>query len=377
MTPGKERHIDPQSFRQHGAPGFYQDQQPWPRLWFVQIRSGNLGRGLHCGQAGRTAPSPGPLSLSFPTSRPLLTLPLLLPLSLPSPQIHTKRGHLSPPKSHQLYCPPHILPTSQEHAETAGQEAPQDGPHLPFWRSLLSPARGGHKRGRRGAGAAAAAAGLHVHASQLSRERRKKGARQGSTRAAAAALSTAPLWPGFARRQRLLPSRRLLPRRAASPAQLLIQPLPLTQGRRDTVCLPPPRLPAKISLRAVEPRPLEPPPLQLWKKAGVRAGPLLGNPGRCAGGAEESCREKAVRRHIPTGLFPGPPRGGREATSNNIGAGVAGTTFCGSAGPPPSPLFVPLLLAQPGGVEGLRRLPPGPGLWGRGRPEAAELQAHA
>lgn len=163
----------------------------------------------------------------------------------PPPDTHKTRPPL-PLKSHQLCRPPRILPTSQEHAETAGQEAPQDGPHLPFWRSLLSPARGSHKRGRRGAGAAAAAAGLHAHASQLSGERRKKEARQGSARAAAAAaLSTAPLWPGFARRQRLLPSRRLLPRRAASPAQLLIQPLPLTQRRRDTVCPPPPRLPTK------------------------------------------------------------------------------------------------------------------------------------
>lgn len=78
------------------------------------------------------------------------------------------------------------------------------------------------------------------------------------------------------------------------------------------------------------------------------------------------------------GLFPGPPRGGREATSNNIGAGVAGTTFCGSAGPPPAPLFVPLLLAEPGGAKGPRRLPPGPGLWGAaGQRRLAELQAHA
>lgn len=96
----------------------------------------------------------------------------------------------------------------------------------------------------------------------------------------------------------------------------------------------------------------------------MHAEPLLGNPGRCAGEEEESCRGKAVRRRIPMGLFTGPPRGGREATSNNIGAGVAGTTFCGSAGQPPAPLFVRLLLAEPGGAKGPRRLPPGHGLWG-------------
>lgn len=60
----------------------------------------------------------------------------------------------------------------------------------------------------------------------------------------------------------------------------------------------------------------------------------------------------------------GPPRGGREATSSNIGAGVVGTTFCGSAGRPPAPLFVRLQPAEPGGAPSPRPLPPGPGLRG-------------
>lgn len=190
--------------------------------------------------AGRSAQPLLPGPLLPPSPRPGLSR-LLFPSFASPPPIPPRRHNRprrppSPRKSHQLSRPPAFSPTSQEHAETAGQEAPQDGPHLPFSRSLLSPARGGPNRGRRGAGAAAAAAGLHAHASQLSRERRKKrGARQGSARAAAAAaLSTAPRRPELARRQRLLPSRRLLPRRPASPAQLLIQPLPLTQRRRDT-----------------------------------------------------------------------------------------------------------------------------------------------
>lgn len=217
-----------------GGSGCHPVREAGRRLRSAPTRWAKRGGG--CSVAGRSTQPllPGP-SLP-PSPRPGLSRLLfpcfasLPPLPPPTPQNEAP----SPPKPTNFPIPP-LLPTSQEHAETAGQEAPQDGPHLPFSRSLLSPARGSPKRGRRGAGAAAAAAGLHAHASQLSRERRKKGARQGSARAAAAAaaLSIAPLRPGLARRQRLLPCRRLLPRRPAAPAQLLIQPLPLTQRRRD------------------------------------------------------------------------------------------------------------------------------------------------
>ena len=245
----------------------------------------------------------------------------------PSPQTHTKQGHL-PPKSHQLSRSP-PFPTSQERTETAGQEAPQDGPHLPFSRSLLSPARGGQKRGRRGAGAAAAAAGLHAHASQLSRERRKKGARQGSARAAAAALSTAPLCRGLARRQRLLPSRRLLPRRPASPAQFLIQPLPLTQRRRDTAVPPPPRVAAKVSLRAGEPLPRRRLPSSCGRRWGAARTASAWRPREICQASSGELGGKGLPPAHSYGILSwvgrcGPPRGGREATSNNIGPAWSG-----------------------------------------------------
>lgn len=329
-TPGKNRHKDPQSLRQNEAPGVHPDKQPGMRLRFVQGRSGTLGRGLHCGQAERTAPSPGPLSLSFPTTRPLLAPLPPSPPSLPLPPV-THKTRPPPPQIPPTFAPP--LPTSQESTETAGQEAPQDGPHLPFSRSLLSPARGGQKRGRQGAGAAAAAAGLHAHASQLSRERRKKGARQGSARAAAAALSTAPLCRGLARHQRLLPSRRLLPRRSASPALLLIQPLPLTQRRRDTTGPPPPppppRIAAKVSLRAGEPLPRRRLPCSYERKWGTARTASAWRPREIRQESRGELEGKGLPPAHSYGILSwagrcGPPRGGREATSNNIGPAWSG-----------------------------------------------------
>ena len=56
---------------------------------------------------------------------------------------------------------------------------------------------------------------------------------------------------------------------------------------------------------------------------------------------------------------------------------MVGTTFCGSAEPPPAPLFVRLPPAEPGGASNPRRLPPGPGVMGGGGLGAAELQVHA
>ena len=239
VTPGRKRHTDPQSLGQNGAPGGRGVTRPGRPYGGSALprRGGQSEAGAAAWPGGARSPfSRAPLSLlPHDQASPGSSSPASPP-SLPSPPPHRRTRPPPPPKPTNFPVPP-LLPTFQEHAEIAGQEAPQNGPHLPFSHSLLSPARGGPKRGRRGAGAAAAAAGLHAHASQLSRERRKKRARQGSARAAAAAaaaaLSTAPLRPGLARRQRLLPCRRLLPRRPASPAQLLIQPLPLTQRRRD------------------------------------------------------------------------------------------------------------------------------------------------
>lgn len=340
------------------------------------VRKPRQGSALWSGRA------PGPFSrpLLSPSPRPGLSSLLFPFFSLPPlPPRHTQNKATSPQKPTNFPVPC-TLPTSQEHAETAGQEAPQDGPHLPFSRSLLSPARGGQKRGRRGAGAAAAAAGLHAHASQLARERRKKGARQGSARAAA--LSTAPPLPGLARRQRLLPSRRLLPRRPASPAQFLIQPLPLTQRRRDTSLPPPPLVFAKVFLRAAEPPPSAPPPGQLWKEVGGARTASAWRPRGVRPASRRELEKKGRPATHSNGIFSwaggfGPPCGGREATSNNIGTGVVGTTFCGSAGPPPAPLFVRLPPAEPGGASNPRRLPPGPGVMGPGGLGEAELQVHA
>lgn len=278
------------------------------------------------------------------------------PPSFPLPPVtHKTRPPPPPPKSHQLSRSP--LPTSQERTETAGQEAPQDGPHLPFSRSLLSPARGGQKRGRRGAGAAAAAAGLHAHASQLSRERRKKGARQGSARAvAAAALSTAPLCRGLARRQRLLPCRRLLPRRPASPAQLLIQPLPLTQRRRDTAGPPPPppRVAAKVSLRAGEPLPRRRLPFSHERKWGAARAASAWRPREIRQTSGAELEAKGLPPAHSYGILSWAGRGGREATSNNIGPAWSGL----------------LSAARPG--RRLRR-----SLCGRCRPSQVEVRAPA
>ena len=59
---------------------------------------------------------------------------------------------------------------------------------------------------------------------------------------------------------------------------------------------------------------------------------------------------------------------------------MVGTTFCGSARPPPARVFVRLLPAEPGEAPGPRRPPPGPGprgAAGDGGPGPVKPQVHA
>lgn len=133
---------------------------------------------------------------------------------------------------------------------------------------------------------------------------------------------------------------------------------------------PPPRVAAEVSLRAGEPPPSAPPPGRFRKGERAARTASAGRPremrGASKSGQEGKGRPAAHSDGILSRAGPfGPPRGGREATSNNIGAGVVGTTFCGSAGPPPALLFVRQPRAEPGGVLGPRRPPPGPGRRGR------------
>lgn len=194
------------------------------------------GAGQGCALRPGAAPDRGPLRRAAPQRQ---ASPRRCPRRLPSP--FPDPGNFPRPRL-----------TSQQHAEAAGQEAPQHGPHLPPHRarSRPSPATGGQGTRGRGAGAAAAAAGLHAHAFR-GREKKEKGARQGSS---------APLRPGLARRQRLPPCRRLLPRRLTSPARRLIQPLPLAAaqgsaaGPPPSPCAPDPP-PQRAAAGPREPRP--------------------------------------------------------------------------------------------------------------------------
>lgn len=78
------------------------------RLRSAQIRSGNLGRGLHCGQTGRPAPSPGPFALLPHDQASPRSYSPFSP-SLPSPQTHTKQGH-PPPQTLPTFPSPPLFP---------------------------------------------------------------------------------------------------------------------------------------------------------------------------------------------------------------------------------------------------------------------------
>lgn len=96
-----------------------------PRPAALSGRSAGPGRGVHRGRA--RPPIAGPFLARHPGTRPL------------SPG-RCPRRHPSPPPTPATLPRPRL--TSQQHAEAAGQEAPQHGPHLP--RSAR--ARGPHRR---------------------------------------------------------------------------------------------------------------------------------------------------------------------------------------------------------------------------------------
>lgn len=278
--------------------------------------------------------------------------------STPSPRLtpsppprHTRNKATSPPNPTNFPAPPSHLSGARRNCRPGGSSGRPPSSLLAF-SSLTGeglPQEGeARSRGGRRSGRSARSC------FQLPRERRKKGARQGSARAAA--LPTAPLCPALARRQRRLPSRRLLPRRPASPRRSSFSPF-LSRSGAGIRRLP--RGSSRMSPCARTGSSLGVASRALRRGSeGPRVRPPLGDPGRSARKTEASWRGKTARRHIPMGFFP---CGGREATSDNIGTGVVGTTFCGSARRPPAPLFVRTSPADPGGAAFFRRLPPGRG----------------
>lgn len=287
-----------------GGPGGYPHRLLMVNLESsVPTRSGRRGGG--CIVAGRSAQPllPGP-SLP-PSPRPGLS-PLLFPFFASLPPLPPDTQNEAPsPQNPTNFPRPRAshLSGARRNCRPGGSSGRPPSSLLAF-ASLTGEGRPeeGEARSRGGRGSGRSARSCFP---AFRRERRKKGARQGSARAAAA-LSTAPLRPGLARRQRLLPSRRLLPRRPASPAQFLIQPLPLTPRRRDTGSRRRHGSPPRSPCARASPLPRHRLPGGLEKERGPRARPRLADPGKCEGRAKAGRRGKAARRRIPMGFFPGP-----------------------------------------------------------------------
>lgn len=311
----------------------------------------------------RTAPSPGPLSLPLlphhQASLSSLLFPVFsLPSSLPSPQTHKTRP---PPLQNPTNFPvPPLFSPLRSTQKLQARRLLRTAPIFPS-RVLLSYRRGAARRG--GGEEPGRPPQRQVCTLMLSREKKERG--------------TSRL---RARRRRPL-YRAALPRARATPASAPIPPPPPAAphfpraaphsvsssraARRDTAsrrCL------QGSPTRSPYARPAPPsatPSAQVGKEVRTHVHTCAWRPREmyrvCRGLLKGRGRPAAHSDGIlsRSGSF-GPPRGGREATSKNIGAGVVGTTFCGLAGPPPAPLFVRLAAAEPGGAPCPRRQSPGP-----------------
>lgn len=250
---------------------------------------------------------PGP-SLS-PSPRPGLSwllFPLLLPPS-PSPQSHTKQGHL-PPKSHQLSRPP--FPPLRRAQKLQARRLLRTAPIFPS-RVLFSHRRGAARKG--GGKEPGRPPQRQVCTLMLpsfpEREERKGHVRAprapppppslprrsaGGSRDTSVCFHPAASSPGAP-----------LPPRCSSFSLFLSRSgagIPRARRRRRRRHGSPRRSPcarASPSLGAASRAATK-------ESGGPRARPLLGDPGRSARKAEASWREKASRRRIPMGFFPGP-----------------------------------------------------------------------
>lgn len=248
-----------------------------PRPAALSGRSAGPGRGVHRGRA--RPPIAGPFLARHPGTRPLS--PGRCPRRHPSPPLPDP-GNFAPASPH--------LSAARRSCRPGGSSARPPSSPLGA-RSRPSPATGGQGTRERGAGAAAAAAGLHAHAfrgrEEKTEKKKEKGARQGSS---------APLRPGLARRQRLPPCRRLLPRRPTSPARRLIQPLPLAAAQGFAAGpLPSPCAPDPSTAR----RRRSP-----GAAAAARAHSPPSVPARWASQAPAGGRGKVFPGRIPMGFFP-------------------------------------------------------------------------
>lgn len=349
---------------------------------------GKARRGLQRGRAEHAAPSPGPLSPSFPTTRPLpAPLPLLrLP---PSPPPRHRRTRPPPPQSPPTSPFPRFSPPLRSTQKLQARRLLRTAPIFP------SRVRFSHRRGaaRRGGGEEPGRPPQRQVCTLMLPSFPEREERKGPVKAPRAPPPP-PLPPSLSRRSaRGSRDASVCFHAAASSPGAPLPPrsssfsLFLSRSGAGIYLPPPARVAAEVSLRAGEPPPSAPPPGHSrkgeWAVRKASAGRPRETCGASRGGREGKGRPAAHSNGILSRAGPfGPPRGGREATSNNIGDGVVGTTFCGSARPPPARVFVRPLPAEPGGAPGPCRPPPGPGRRGAaggggGRPGPAKPQVHA
>lgn len=335
----------------------------------VRTRWGKRGGG--CSVAGRSAQPLLPGPLLPPSPRPGLSR-LLPQLRLPpSP----------PPRRHNRTRPPPSLP--------------QTPPTFPSPR-FLSHLSGARRNCRPGGSSGRLPSSLLAFASLTGEGRPEEGEARsrGGRRSGRSARSC---FPAFQREERKGGPSRLRARRRrrrrplyraappgarATPASASIPPPPppaprfpraaphsassshaAAQGYASHRHGSPPRSPCA---RASPPLPRCRLPGRLEKERKPCAQPRRGDPGRSAGPVEAGQRGQAAQWRIPKGFFPGPdpsalPAEGVKRRRRTLGAGVVGTTFCGSARQPPAPLFVRPPPTEPGEAPGPRRPPPGPG----------------
>ena len=327
MTAGRGP-TDLQSLGQDGAPrAGHPARQPGPTLCPDAV--GQARRGLQRGRAERAAPSPGPLAPSFPTTRPLPTpLPQLrLPPSNPPPADTTDRDALLPPANPTNFpVPPLSLPPLRSTQKLQARRLLRTAPIFP------SRVRFSHRRGaaRIGGGEEPGRPPQRQVCTLMlpsfpEREERKGG----PVKAPRAPPPPPPSLP----RRAALSSRdasACFHPAASSPGA----PLPprsssfsLFLSRSGAgIRLPPSRIAAEVSLRAGEPSPPSaPPPGQVRKgKEAVRTASARRPREICGasrGGLEGKGRPAAHSEGILSRAGPfSPPRGGREATLNNIGS---------------------------------------------------------
>lgn len=310
-------------------------------------------------------PGPSP----SPSPRPGLSSLLGSFSSLPAspPPRHTKQGRLPHPKSHQLSgpSPPHSSHLSGAHRNCRpGGSSGRPPSSLLAFSSLTGEGRPeeGEARSRGGRRSGRSARSCFPAFRREKKERGTSGLRARRRRR--------PLYRAAPAGLRATPASASIPT-PPPPAPRFPRAAPHSASSSHAAAQgyeppPPPRPRPRSPCARPSPLPRRRLPCGLDRKRGGRTPCFCSEtPGAARGEQRRAGGARPLRAAFQWDSFPagrfGPPRGGREATSNNIGAGVVGTTFCGSAGPPLAPLFVRRPLEEPGGAPAPCRLPPGSG----------------